>query len=198
MKFWMIGSGALLALVFLAGCKLTRAGYESADYKVVRRSGAFEIRDYPALTLVSTPMTAQRSTDDESFMKLFRYIGGANEAESRIAMTTPVFSDQDGTNRQMSFVVPKKVAAAGAPKAKRDDIAVQTRPAGRFAAYRFSGSWGAERAASARQKLADWIAAEKLQPIGDPQMANYDPPFTPAFLRRNEVMMRVKEASVER
>jgi hypothetical protein len=198
MKFWMIGSGALLALVFLAVCKLTRAGYESAGYKVVRRSGAFEIRDYPALTLVSTPMAAQRSADDESFMKLFRYIGGANDAVSKIAMTTPVFSDQDGTNRQMSFVVPKKVAAAGAPKAKRDDIAVQTRPAGRFAAYRFSGSRGAERAASARQKLADWIAAERLQPIGDPQMANYDPPFTPAFLRRNEVMMRVKEASVER
>ncbi len=198
MKIWIPGCGDLLALVFLAGCKLTRAGYESAGYKVVRRSGAFEIRDYPALTLVSTPMTAQAPTDDVSFMKLLRYIGGAHEAESRIAMTTPVFSDQDGTNRQMSFVVPKKVAAAGAPKAKRDDIAVQTRPAGRFAAYRFSGNWGAERAASARQKLADWIAAEKLQPIGDPQMANYDPPFTPAFLRRNEVMMRVKEASVER
>ena len=197
-KLWILGGSAVLILLFLAGCKLTRAGYESAGYKVVRRSGAFEIRDYPALTLVSTPMTAKRPTDDDSFMKLFRYIGGANEAEAKIAMTTPVFSDQDGTNRQMSFVVPKKVAAAGAPKAKRDDIAVQTRPAGRFAAYRFSGSRGTERAASARQKLAEWIAAEKLQPIGDLQMANYDPPFTPAFLRRNEVMVQVKEESVER
>ena len=197
-KFWMIGSGTLLALMFLAGCKLTRAGYESAGYKVVRRSGAFEVRDYPALTLVSTPMAAKRPTDDDSFMKLFRYIGGANEAGAKIAMTTPVFSDQGGTNRQMSFVVPKKIAAAGAPKAKRDDIAVQTRPAGRFAAYRFSGSWGTERAASARQKLAEWIAAEQLQPIGEPQTANYDPPFTPAFLRRNEVMVRVKEDFVER
>ncbi len=198
MKLWVLGGLALLALGFLAGCKLTRAGYELAGYKVVRRSGAFEIRDYPALTLVSTPMAAKQPTDDDSFMRLFRYIGGANEAEKKIAMTTPVFSDQGGTNRQMSFVVPKKFAAAGAPKAKRDDIAVQTRPAGRFAVYRFSGSWGTERAASARQKLADWIAAEKLQPIGEPVMANYDPPFTPAFLRRNEVMMRVKQESVER
>ncbi len=198
MKLWIPGGFALLALVFLAGCKLTRAGYESAGYKVVRRSGAFEIRDYPALTLVSTPMSATRPTDDGSFMRLFRYIGGANEAESKIAMTTPVFSDQVGTNRQMSFVVPKKVAASGAPKAKREDIAVQTRPAGRFAAYRFSGSWGTERAESARQKLAEWLAAEKLQPIGEPQVANYDPPFTPAFLRRNEVMVRVKEETVER
>lgn len=197
-KLWILGGSAVLVLLFLAGCKLTRAGYESASYKVVRRSGEFELRDYPALTLVSTPMTAKRPTDDDSFMKLFRYIGGANEAEAKIAMTTPVFSDQDGTNRQMSFVVPKKTATAGTPKAKREDIAVQTRPAGRFAVYRFSGSWGTERAASARQKLAEWMATEKLQPVGDPQMANYDPPFTPSFLRRNELMVRVKGDALER
>ncbi len=198
MKLCLIASGTLLSLVFLAGCKLTRAGYESAGYQVVRRSGSFEIRDYPALTLVSTPMTATQPTDDNSFLRLFRYIGGANEAEAKIAMTTPVFSDQGGTNRQMSFVIPKKVAATGAPKAKRDDISVQTRAAGRFAVYRFSGSSGVERAASARGRLTDWIAAEKLQPIDEPVMANYDPPFTPVFLRRNEVMVRVKEDPIER
>ena len=69
-KLWVLGGSAVLVLLFLAGCKLTRAGYESAGYKVVRRSGAFEIRDYPALTLVSTPMTATQPTDDDSFMRL--------------------------------------------------------------------------------------------------------------------------------
>lgn len=191
MKLWILGGGALLALLFLAGCKLTRAGYESAGYQVVRSSGSFEIRDYPALTLVSTPMATDQGTDD-GFRKLFGYISGANEAQAKIAMTTPVFSDPTGTNRQMSFVVPKKTAAVGAPKASRDDIAVETRPAGRFAVYRFSGSWKAERVASAREKLAAWLAAEKLQPIGAPEVANYDPPFTPPFMRRNEVMVRVK------
>lgn len=191
MKLWILGGGALLALLFLAGCKLTRAGYESAGYKVLRSNGSFAIRDYPALTLVSTPMATDQGTDD-GFRKLFGYISGANEAQTKIAMTTPVFSDLTGTNRQMSFVVPKKTVAAGAPKASREDIAVEARPAGRFAVYRFSGSWKADRAATARQKLMDWVAGEKLQPLGDPQVANYDPPFTPPFLRRNEVMVRVK------
>ena len=191
-KIWIYLVMAVFAAVVLAGCKLTRAGYESAGYKVVRKSVSFEIRDYQALTLVSTPMKAARPTDDDSFMRLFRYISGANEAQTKIAMTTPVFTDQDGTNRQLSFVVPKKVAAAGPPKATREDIAVETRLAGRFAVYRFSGSWGAERAASARQKLADWVAGEKLVPAGGLQMANYDPPFTPPFLRLNEVMVRLK------
>ncbi len=35
---------ALLSLILLTGCKLTRAGYESAGYNVVRESSAFESR----------------------------------------------------------------------------------------------------------------------------------------------------------
>ena len=91
-KMWLVLGVVLLSVLFLAGCKLTRAGYESAGYKVVRRSGAFEIRDYPALTLVSTPMTATHPTDDDSFMRLFRYIGGANETEAKIASKREAFS----------------------------------------------------------------------------------------------------------
>ena len=191
-RVWIVPGLALLTALFLAGCKLTRAGYESAGYKVVSKQGSFEIRDYPALTLVSTAMSGSRPADDDSFMRLFRYISGANEAQAKIAMTTPVFSEQSGTNRRMSFVVPKEVSAAGPPKATREDITVETRPAGRFAVYRFSGRGDADRAAAARQKLADWMAVEKFPPIGEPLMANYDPPFTPPFLRRNEMMMAVK------
>lgn len=48
-KMWM----ALLILVVaavlaVAGCKATRAGYASAPYKVMRSRGKFEARDYPA------------------------------------------------------------------------------------------------------------------------------------------------------
>ena len=192
LRVWIVPGLVLLAALFLAGCKLTRAGYESAGYKVVSKQGSFEIRDNPVLTLVSTPMSSSRPADDDSFMRLFRYIGGANEAQAKIAMTTPVFSEQSGTNRQMSFVVPRKVAAAGTPKATRDDITVESRPAGRFAVYRFSGRWDADSAAVARQKLADWMAAENFPPIGEPLIANYDPPFTPPFLRRNEMMLQLK------
>lgn len=192
-KVWISIVLVLLALLLLAGCKLTRAGYESAGYKVVRRSGSFEIRDYPALTLVSTPMGPAQAANADGFRKLSGYISGANEAQTKIAMTTPVFTDPSGTNRQMSFVVPKAVAAVGAPEATRDDIAVETRLAGRFAMYRFSGSWDAQRTASAGQKLIDWVVGEKLQAVGEPQVANYDPPFTPPFLRRNEVLVRVKD-----
>jgi hypothetical protein len=47
---------AVMVGVALVGCKATRSGYESAPYRVVRAAGKFELRDYPALTVVETPM----------------------------------------------------------------------------------------------------------------------------------------------
>jgi hypothetical protein len=73
----------------LAGCKTTRAGYESAPYTVVRSSGKFEVRDYPALTMVETLMTSGGSGADGSFNRLFRFITGSNDTKQKIAMTTP-------------------------------------------------------------------------------------------------------------
>jgi len=51
-------SGALLvgAVILVTGCSLTRVGYETAAYQTTRSHDRFEIREYPALGLVSTPM----------------------------------------------------------------------------------------------------------------------------------------------
>ena len=58
-----------------------RAAYESAEYTVVESEGPFEIRDYPDLKLVSTEMRFESQGSDGSFMRLFRYISGGNQAE---------------------------------------------------------------------------------------------------------------------
>jgi len=84
MKLFMkilIVSLALVALAGLvsAGCAAVRAGYESAPYKVVRRDGKFELRDYPALVVAETPMHGA----DNSFMRLFHFISGENAAKQK-------------------------------------------------------------------------------------------------------------------
>ncbi|MFN0124457.1 MAG: SOUL family heme-binding protein, partial [Blastocatellia bacterium] len=170
----------------IPACKLTRAGYESADYSVVRKSGSFEIRDYPTLVVVSAPISATSASSDNGFRQLFRYISGNNEAQQKIAMTTPVFSDQEGPDRKMSFVVPVDVASKGPPRAKSEEVILESRRSGRFAVYRFSGGRNPDRVRGARLKLDEWMKSEKLTPSGEVVLANYDPPFTPAFLRRNE------------
>ena len=184
----------LISAIFF-GCKLTRAGYESPDYKRISKDGPFELRDYPSMIVATTPMDSADPEAGSSFMRLFRYISGENEAEQKIAMTSPVLISQNMTNRQMSFIMSKKVADQGAPPAKEKDVRIENKEGGRFAVYRFSGSWKAEKSEAAKKKLAAWMAQRNMKPIGDMQLANYDPPFTPPFLRRNEVMARVEAKS---
>ena len=173
------------------GCQLTRAGYESAAYQVIRKSDRIELREYPELSLVSTPMAKNEDGESESFMRLFGYISGENESEKKIAMTTPVFMEED----QMSFVVPSKVAEAGTPDASKETVNVTTLAKGKFAVYRLKGGRSPENTAAAKTALNAWLKENMLKSGGPYIIAGYDPPFIPTPLQRNEVMVRVLEIS---
>jgi len=68
---------AIIVVFSVAGVfvfnRTTRVGYESAQY-----------------TVVATTTRIDAQGRDGSFMKLFRYISGANESDQKISMTTPV------------------------------------------------------------------------------------------------------------
>ena len=191
MWLWILIAVVGLGLV-VAGCQATRAGYESAPYKVVRSDGKFQVRDYPALTVAETPM-ADASGGDGSFMRLFRFISGANEGKQKIAMTTPVFMSGSATNLTMAFVLPAKLKTADAPKPADGAVTVRELPPGRFAVLRYSGGQNAANEADSLEKLKAWMEAEKLGVLSPPVYGYFDPPWTPAFLRRNEVMLRTEE-----
>jgi len=171
---------------FLAGC--FGGKYESADYRVVMKDGAFEVRDYPAMTLVSTSM--QKRGEDGSFMKLFRFISGRNDHSQKIAMTTPVLMTgmESGT---MSFVLPKAVAERGAPAPSNPDVSLVTRAAGRYASLRYQGFINQVHGEAMAEKLVAWTKEQKLSTRGEPVYAFYNPPWTPGFMRRNEVLIQL-------
>lgn len=186
-----VAAVSTVALSALAIFKLSRVGYETAPYTTVTTDGAFEIRDYPDVPVVTTPMSGATLQGNGSFRRLFQFISGENEASQKISMTTPVFTTPSEVGGQMSFVVPEQVARMGTPQANNPDVEVGTMAGGRFAVYRFSGSWDSARFREAERKLAAWMEKSGLAPTGPSMLAGYDPPFTPAFLRRNEVLVRV-------
>lgn len=185
---------ATSAGLLVTGCGTVRAGYESAPYQAVRTASKFEVRHYPALTVVETPMTTGRNGEDGSFSRLFRFITGGNEAEQKIAMTTPVFISGDATNAAMSFLMPAKMKTADVPRPNDAQVRVRELPAGRFAVLRFSGGRSTANEAEALTRLRVWMNTdtEGLKEQSPPVFANFDPPWTPAFLRRNEVMLRTE------
>jgi len=187
----------MLVIVGLAlvGCKVTRSAYESAPYQVVRADGKFQVRDYPALTVVETPMAAgSRDASDGSFMRLFRFITGGNEAKQKIAMTTPVFMSGGETNATMAFVLPAKMRAGKVPKPSDGSVTVRELLAGRFAVLRYRGGRNAKKEAESLAQLKRWMETERMSVLSPPVYGYFDPPWTPAFLRRNEVMLRTDSA----
>lgn len=185
--------GALIVLAFVVVVP-SRAGYETAVYETIEKEGNFEIRRYEDLHVVATSMSGEGR--NQSFGRLFRYISGENDGEQKIEMTTPVFmpGSADGSMREMQFVVPKAVAAAGAPDPQAKEVKLERVPGGRFAVLRFSGRMDKASAAAKFSELRDLLAKRGLAPQGDPIYAGYDPPWTPGTMRRNEVLVRISDA----
>jgi hypothetical protein len=177
------------------GWKLTaRGAYESADYTVLQSDSPFEIREYPDLMMATTNMQFESQGDDGSFMRLFRYISGANDDDQKVAMTTPVFMEPeaDDTQGQMGFVIPKKLTEQGIPQPSHDGVLIQKRAGGRFAVIQFAGRTNSESIANAEQELRNWMNDQQLVSDGDAEVAGYDPPWTPGPFRRNEILIRLK------
>ena len=167
----------------------SRAATETLEYTIVRTDGKFEIRDYPALTLATTPMKSGEMNG--GFGKLFRFITGNNVGSEKIAMTSPVLIDTTKDKKTMSFIMPKKTVEKGVPKPSGESVTLGEVQAARFAVLRFNGGRTEENETAAIEKLKVRLDAERLTGKGAPTFAYYDPPWTPTFMRRNEVMIRI-------
>lgn len=192
--FYLAATFAVFGVAAATWTMTVRAGYESAAYSVVESDGEIEIREYPDLMLVSTDSKMDSQGRDGSFMRLFRYISGENEGNQKIAMTTPVFMEGEIGARDVSmgFVMPKEVAVAGVPEPNGEAVKIRKRSGGRFAVIRFPGRLDTKLAKQQEAKLRKWLASRGLSGEPSVEAAGYDPPFTPAALRRNEVLIRLK------
>jgi DNA gyrase inhibitor GyrI len=202
LRAWVWATAAAWSIVFqTGGFAQAKEDYESAEYKVIESEGKLEVREYRDLMLAATTTKMDSPDSGNSFMKLFRYISGANEKKQKISMTTPVFmeSQEDGAKLQMGFVMPKQIATQGVPKPSVDQVQVRKRPGGRFAVVRFSGQMTEESVEESESKLRAWMESKGLvaddSSGGDGvETAVYDSPFTPGPERRNELLIRLKAA----
>ncbi len=75
------------------------------------------------------------------------------------------------------------------PTPTDEKVHLRAIPARHMAAVRYSGTWSQPRYANNLARLREWMKAQGLAAAGDPVWARYNPPFTPWFLRRNEVLV---------
>ena len=180
---------------------------EEAAYEVVKKDGRFEIRDYAPYILAETVVEGDmEQAGGKAFKRLFRYISGDNRSQEKIAMTAPVSQEPTGEKIEMtapvgqrgaegqwtvSFMMPSSYTLATLPEPVDQNILLREVPAHRMAAVRYSGFWSEKKYLRYKKKLESWIREKGLTIVGEPVWARYNPPFTPWFLRRNEVLIPV-------
>jgi len=183
--------GALGLGIVVAGAVYARAGQnvETPPYTVERSAGDIEVRLYPELVLAQvTRQGSRRSAVQSGFPPLARYIFAKNRPGEKIAMTAPVVQEPAEGGWVVSFIMPAGRRVEDLP-APATDVRITIEPARRVAAIRFSGTWSDARLARAAQQLKAWAADQGLETAGPVEFAYYNDPFTPPFLRRNEVLL---------
>jgi len=184
----------------------TAMAIEEPRFNVLQKDGSFELREYPPYIVAETRVEAGfEDAGSLAFQRLFRYISGNNIAQQKIAMTAPVTQSRgekismtapvsqvaDGNAYLVAFTLPSTYTLATAPQPLDPTIQIRAVPAQLIACWRYSGRWTESNYRDHEVLLRERINSRELIARGNPVLARYNPPFTPWFMRRNEVLIPV-------
>ena len=187
---WVFGLGATAFLLAACGWIYMTSNVATPAYTVTETDGAVELRDYPDFLVAEiTTQGSRREAVSAGFRPLAGYIFAKEREGEKIAMTAPVTQRADeGGTWTVQFIMPEGYTLESLPKPTGSKVRLDTEPGTRRAAIQFSGSWSDDLFAAEEKKLRDWLSARGLSPQGAPNYAYYNDPFTPGFMRRNEVI----------
>ncbi len=167
---------------------------EEPPYRLVSQDGPFEVRQYPALIAAEVSVGGdQDQAGNAGFRLLAAYIFGGNQARGSIAMTAPVVQTENQSTWTVRFIMPQAYTLTALPVPNDPRVRLVSLNPTTEAVLRFSGLAFAADVAARIEELRKQIAAHHLQAIGPASLARYNPPWTLWFLRRNEVMIPVRD-----
>ncbi|XP_019432914.1 PREDICTED: heme-binding-like protein At3g10130, chloroplastic [Lupinus angustifolius] len=191
---------------------------ETVKFKVLSRKEQYEIREVEPYSVAETTMPGKSGFDfngsSQSFNALAEYLFGKNTTKEKMEMTTPVFTSKnqsDGVKMDMttpvlttkkedqdkwtmSFVMPSKYGA-NLPLPKDSSVRIKEIPGKIVAVVSFSGFVNDEEVKQRERKLREALKSDKQFRIKDEtsvEVAQYNPPFTLPFQRRNEIALEVE------
>ncbi len=184
---------------------------ETPEYEVLRHEGPFELRRYAGYLTANVRVTASDHGRAMSagFDPLADYIFGNNQVADRISMTAPVTAGRACCQKipmtapvtaqhsedvfVVSFTMPSGYSTDTLPRPSNAAVSIESVDAHLAAVVRFGGKVSKGKAAQAQAQLESWIDGQGLAVVGEPIVAQYDPPWKPGFARRNEIMIAVEQ-----
>ncbi len=183
------------------------AKVDEPKFAIEVRERAFEVRRYQPRIVAETHVAGDRKqAGNEGFRRLARYIFGGNKSTTKISMTAPVGQTTGGRKPMtapvgqraerdhawtVSFTMPEGETLASLPEPNDPRVSLRELPSARVGVVTFSGRWTTESFASHAELLRAWLSTRGLRASGDVEVNRYDPPWTPWFMRRNELWLEL-------
>jgi len=202
------GALILIAFTFTGAVMAT----EEPKYTVLEKEPPFEIRAYAPMIVAEVQVEGDLDgASSQGFRLIAAYIFGQNQVSEKIAMTAPVtVVDQSVKNAKIamtapvgiesnagkwvvSFVMPAEYTMETIPKPLNSQVQLRQIPAVKKAVISFSGFYNDQKVTEKTLELEQWMKTKNLQSAGTPNFARYNPPWTLPFMRRNEVMINLRD-----
>ncbi|OBC04190.1 heme-binding protein [Mycobacterium sp. 852013-50091_SCH5140682] len=171
-----------------------RSGVEEPPHTARSLGRDVEIRRYgPRIAAQTQVLANEEAARSTGFRRLARYIFGANQHREPIAMTMPV--GQQGGEQQswvIRFYLPTGSTLQSLPTPDDERVALVELAPETVAVLRFSGDRGPSRMAEKTRQLRETLRDYGFAPVGEPSAWFYDPPWTLACRRRNEIAIAVE------
>lgn len=200
---------ATLFLLWVLSGYLPTRNIHMPSYTIIEKKPDYEIRQYESFIVAETKQPGRQSESmSRGFNELFRYISGDNVSQSKIKMTAPVLrsSEEEGRKIPMTapvlkqgreesgtiaFVMPPGSILDELPRPKSPAVTLRIVPRHKVAVFTFSGYATDEAITEKTARLLNALQRDGMPARSAPRIALYNPPWTPPFMRRNEVMVEV-------
>ena len=185
---------------------------QEQKYLVEKTFPNFEIRRYEPCVLADVTVQADfQSAGSIAFRSLIGYISGSNEPNTKIAMTSPVIQEseinsssvkiamtspviQESTkgSQIVSFVMPAGMTLENLPLPSNSKVSLREIPEQLVAVHKFTGRWTESNYDRQLEQLKQQLNEKGIALTGPPRFARFDPPWTPWFMRRNEIQIPIE------
>ncbi|MBU6197431.1 MAG: heme-binding protein [Cyanobacteria bacterium REEB446] len=207
-KPWIIITSITLTLLLgYAALGPAMSNVEKPQYQLISEQGNIQIREYNPSIVAEVQVQGEREEAiSQGFRLLADYIFGNNKVEQDIAMTAPVTQQsgqkiamtapvkQQGSDNawKVNFTMPSKYSMNTLPKPNNEKVTLYQVPSKKYIVIKFSGMGSNKNLALHEKELQEYISKNKIQTLSEPIYAFYNPPWTLAFLRHNEIMIEIK------
>lgn len=198
----------VLFLVWIAYGYFSVRGVEEPVYKVLEKKNGYEVRAYEPYVVATVEVGGnQNQALNKGFTVLADYIFGNNTSKQKLAMTTPVKEaasekiamtapvlEQAGNTtapHEISFVMPATSTLETLPKPNNPAVKLLQIPARKVAVLKYTWLTPESRVENKKKQLQELLKKDGVTTLGTPEAAFYNPPFTPPFMRRNEILIPI-------